>query len=97
MTKVTHEEAIRVLKTSSDPLSLLLRHETAPIGLKEVTLVTKPGEGFGFVLDGGVNSYSGNPLDDTDEGIFISQVCSYCSILCIKWRCFYVDCAWWCC
>ena len=69
-----HEEAIRVLRTSADPLSFLVRHEPTPAGLKEITLVTKPSEGFGFVITGGINSYSGNPLDDTDEGIFISQV-----------------------
>lgn len=74
MTKVTHDEAIRVLKTSSDPLSFLVRHEQAPVGLKEITLVTKPKEGFGVVIAGGMNSYSGNPFDETDEGIFISQV-----------------------
>lgn len=74
MTAVTHEEAIRVLKTSYDPLCIVVRHEPTPDGLKEITLVTKPGEGFGFVIAGGVSSYSGNPLDDTDEGIFISQV-----------------------
>ena len=75
MSTVTHDEAIRVLKTCSDPLSFLVRHEPVPPGLKELTLVTKPGEGFGFVIAGGVNGYSGNPMDDTDEGIFISQVC----------------------
>ena len=74
MTKVTHEEAIRNLKTCSYPLSLLIRHEPPPAGLKELTLVTKVGEGFGFVIAGGVNGYPGNPLDETDEGIFISQV-----------------------
>lgn len=74
MTKVTHEEAIQVLKTSSDPLSFLVRHDSAPAGLREITLVTKPREGFGFVLAGGMTSCSGNPFDDTDEGIFISQV-----------------------
>ena len=36
--------------------------------------MTKPGEGFGFAIGGGVNGYPGNPLDETDEGIFISQV-----------------------
>lgn len=74
MTKVTHEEAIRILKTSSDPLSLVVRHEPPPKGMNELTLVTKPGEGFGFSIIGGVNGYPGNPLDETDEGIFISQV-----------------------
>ena len=42
--------------------------------VQELTLVTKPGEGFGVSLSGGVNGYYGNPLDETDEGIFISQV-----------------------
>ena len=42
--------------------------------LQEMTLVTKPGEGFGFAICGGVNGFPGNPLDETDEGIFISQV-----------------------
>jgi len=43
--------------------------------LQELTLVTKPGEGFGLAISGGVNGYPGNPMDETDEGIFISQVC----------------------
>ena len=45
--------------------------------MQELTLVTKPGEGFGLSLSGGVNGYHGNPLDETDEGIFISQVSNF--------------------
>jgi hypothetical protein len=74
MSSATHDQAIRLLKTSPDPLSLLVRHEPSPPGLQELTLVTKPGEGFGISLSGGVNGYHGNPLDETDEGIFISQI-----------------------
>ena len=37
-------------------------------------MVTKPGEGFGFSIIGGVNGDPGNPYDETDEGIFVSQV-----------------------
>lgn len=74
MTVITHDEALRILRTCPNPSSFAVRHEHPPAGLKELTLVTKPGEGFGFVLSGGVNSYFGNPLDETDEGIFISQV-----------------------
>lgn len=70
----SHEQAIRLLKISPDPLVLLVRHEPPPQGLLELTLVTKPGEGFGFSISGGVNGYPGNPLDETDEGIFISEV-----------------------
>lgn len=74
MTRVSHDGALQILKTASDPLSFTVRHENPPSGLKELVLVTKPGEGFGFVLAGGVNSYLGNPLDETDEGVFVSQV-----------------------
>ena len=37
-------------------------------------MVTRPGGGFGFSIAGGVNGYSANPWDETDEGIFISQI-----------------------
>ena len=74
MSTATHDHTIRLLKTSSDPLKLLVRHEPPPPGLLELTLVTKTGEGFGFSICGGVNGYPGNPLDETDEGIFISEV-----------------------
>ena len=74
VTSVTHDEAIHALKTSPDPLILHVRHEPPPPGFRELTLVTKPGVGFGFTINGGVSGYAGNPLDDTDEGIFIAQV-----------------------
>ena len=45
--------------------------------------MTKPGEGFGVSLSGGVNGYYGNPLDETDEGIFISQVQTTCTACCV--------------
>lgn len=73
ITNSTHDEAIRMLKMSADPLVLLVRHEPPPKDLQELTLVTKPGEGFGFAICGGLG-YPGNPLDETDEGIFISQI-----------------------
>lgn len=74
MTSVTHDEAIHALKTGADPIVLHVRHEPPPSGFRELTLVTKPGEGFGFTISGGVSGYAGNPLDDTDEGIFVAQV-----------------------
>lgn len=36
--------------------------------------MTKPGEGFGFSFSGGVNGDLANPFDETDEGIFVSEV-----------------------
>ena len=38
-------------------------------------LSREPGEKLGISVQGGVGSRCGNPLDSTDEGIFISQVC----------------------
>jgi len=74
MTSVTHDEAIHAFKNGADPIILHVRHEPPPPGFREITLVTKPGVGFGFTICGGVSGYSGNPFDDTDEGIFIAQV-----------------------
>lgn len=42
---------------------------------QELKLVRGPGEKLGISVQGGVGSRCGNPLDPTDEGIFISQVC----------------------
>lgn len=69
-----HDKAIRMLVTGKESLTLLVRHEPPPAGLKEVTLVTKPGGGFGFSIAGGVNGEPVNSLDETDEGIFIVQI-----------------------
>lgn len=70
----SHEQAIRALKMAPEPMVMLVRHEPPPPSLQELTLVTRPGEGFGFSITGGVNSRPGNHSDPTDEGIFISQV-----------------------
>jgi len=70
----SHDHALSSLLQAM-PLSILVRHEAPPTGLCEVTLVTKPGEGFGFTICGGINApLPGNPQDETDEGVFISQV-----------------------
>eukprot|EP00118_Oscarella_pearsei_P021971 m.250499 g.250499 ORF g.250499 m.250499 type:complete len:506 (+) comp40321_c3_seq15:80-1597(+) len=71
---VAHNDAVKCLSQAEDPLTLTVRHEPPPRGLKEVNLVAKPGQGFGLSIRGGVNGYAGNPTDPTDEGIFISQV-----------------------
>ncbi len=34
----------------------------------------RPGEKLGMSIKGGARSIPGNPLDDTDEGVFISKV-----------------------
>ncbi|XP_065833113.1 uncharacterized protein [Oscarella lobularis] len=70
----THQEAVHYLSQVNETLTLTVRHETPPRGLKEVNLVANPGQGFGLSIRGGVNGYAGNPMDPNDEGIFISQI-----------------------
>ncbi|XP_062503600.1 kelch-like protein 10 [Corticium candelabrum] len=70
----THHEAVQLLSKQTDALTLTVRHEPPPPGLKEVNLLAKPGQGFGLSIRGGVNGYAGNPADPSDEGIFISQI-----------------------
>ena len=41
---------------------------------QEVKIVKRPGEKLGMSIKGGARSIPGNPLDDTDEGVFISKV-----------------------
>lgn len=36
--------------------------------------MSKPGCGFGFSIGGGVNGEPLNPHDETDEGVFITQI-----------------------
>lgn len=47
---------------------------TCLVPLQEITLVCKPGCGFGFSIGGGVNGEPANSFDETDEGIFITQI-----------------------
>ncbi len=37
-------------------------------------IVKRPGEKLGMSIKGGARSIPGNPLDSTDEGVFISKV-----------------------
>ena len=49
-------------------------HEPQPAGLTEATLYRKDGQPLGISIHGGVRSPSANPLDQTDEGVFIDKV-----------------------
>ena len=42
--------------------------------LQEVHLHKGPGERLGISIRGGAKGHPGNPLDKTDEGIFVSKV-----------------------
>ncbi|KAK2166298.1 hypothetical protein LSH36_40g15062, partial [Paralvinella palmiformis] len=44
---------------------------------QELSIPKAPGDKLGISIRGGVRSHPGNPLDNTDEGIFISKILSH--------------------
>lgn len=65
---------MQALKQSGSTVRLRVTHEPQPVGLKEVVLRRNAGEPLGLNICGGINSPPANPLDKTDEGIFIEKV-----------------------
>lgn len=72
---VCHAEAVDALKSNSQRIDLLVRHDPPPEGLLELVIRKNPGETLGMNIRGGdAAEVPGNPLDATDDGIFISRV-----------------------
>ncbi|VDM42227.1 unnamed protein product, partial [Toxocara canis] len=69
-----HQTAVEALKRSEPTVRLRVTHEPQPAGLREVILRRNPGEPLGLNICGGINSPPANPLDKTDEGIFIEKL-----------------------
>lgn len=42
--------------------------------MQQVILVKAEGERLGMHIKGGMNGQKGNPLDPTDEGVFVSKI-----------------------
>lgn len=42
--------------------------------LQELIIVKNPGEKLGMHIKGGLRGQRGNPLDHSDEGVFISKI-----------------------
>ncbi|XP_074243370.1 protein scribble homolog isoform X7 [Saimiri boliviensis] len=72
--EATHQEAVSALLRPCLELSLLVRRDPAPPGLRELCIQKAPGERLGISIRGGARGHAGNPRDPTDEGIFISKV-----------------------
>ena len=72
--KATHQEAVMALIAPTFEIVLEVRHDPPPPGLQELTVYKAPGEKLGVSIKGGARGIPGNPLDSTDEGIFISKV-----------------------
>ncbi|XP_041422687.1 protein scribble homolog isoform X16 [Xenopus laevis] len=73
---VTHQEAVNALLCNTQELHLLVRRDPPPPGMQEICVVKAPGEKLGISIRGGARGHPGNPLDPTDEGVFISKVSS---------------------
>ncbi|XP_041424023.1 protein scribble homolog isoform X26 [Xenopus laevis] len=73
---VTHQEAVNALLCNTQELHLLVRRDPPPPGMQEICVVKAPGEKLGISIRGGARGHPGNPLDPSDEGVFISKVSS---------------------
>ncbi|CAG9540465.1 unnamed protein product [Cercopithifilaria johnstoni] len=69
-----HQTAVEALKQSDRTVRLLVIHEPQPPGLRQLTIRRNVGEALGLNICGGIGSPPANPLDKSDEGIFIEKV-----------------------
>ncbi|CAL4058825.1 unnamed protein product, partial [Meganyctiphanes norvegica] len=74
MSSATHQEAVMALLNPPNEIVLTVRHDPQPKGLMEVLIKKNPGERLGMNIKGGVSGSPGNPLDKSDEGVFISKI-----------------------
>uniref|UniRef100_A0A182IJ87 PDZ domain-containing protein n=1 Tax=Anopheles atroparvus TaxID=41427 RepID=A0A182IJ87_ANOAO len=74
VTQATHQEAVMELLRPCDDIKLTVQHDPLPAGFQEVHIVKQEGERLGMHIKGGLNGQRGNPLDITDEGVFISKI-----------------------
>ncbi|XP_063995434.1 protein lap4-like isoform X3 [Diachasmimorpha longicaudata] len=74
VTKATHQEAVMELLRPGDSIVLTVQHDPLPQSYQELTIVKEPGEKLGMHIKGGLRGQRGNPLDHSDEGVFISKI-----------------------
>ncbi|XP_044587530.1 protein lap4-like isoform X3 [Cotesia glomerata] len=84
VTKATHQEAVMELLRPGESIVLTVQHDPLPenyqlveieyIPVTELVIVKEPGEKLGMHIKGGLRGQRGNPLDHTDEGVFISKI-----------------------
>ncbi|XP_049286588.1 protein lap4 isoform X7 [Anopheles funestus] len=74
VTQATHQEAVMELLRPCDDIKLTVQHDPLPAGFQEVDIIKQDGERLGMHIKGGLNGQRGNPLDNADEGVFISKI-----------------------
>ncbi|KAG5308882.1 SCRIB protein, partial [Pseudoatta argentina] len=84
VTKATHQEAVMELLRPGEQIVLTIQHDPLPesyqlveieyIPVTELVITKEAGEKLGMHIKGGRRGQKGNPLDHTDEGVFISKI-----------------------
>ncbi|XP_012271241.1 protein lap4 isoform X3 [Orussus abietinus] len=74
VTKATHQEAVMELLRPGDSIVLTVQHDPLPESYQELVIIKEPGEKLGMHIKGGLRGQRGNPLDHSDEGVFISKI-----------------------
>ncbi|XP_025417497.1 protein lap4 isoform X4 [Sipha flava] len=74
VTKMTHQDAVLTLLKPTEEITLTVQHDPLPDNFQELTIIREPNEKLGMHIKGGLRGHRGNPLDKTDEGVFISKI-----------------------
>ncbi|XP_051162439.1 protein lap4 isoform X5 [Leptopilina boulardi] len=84
VTKATHQETVMELLRPGNSIILTVQHDSLPdnyqlveieyIPVTELVIVKNTGEKLGMHIKGGLRGQRGNPLDHSDEGVFISKI-----------------------
>ncbi|XP_017487858.1 PREDICTED: protein lap4 isoform X7 [Rhagoletis zephyria] len=74
ISRATHQEAVMELLKPGDDIKLTVQHEPLPPGFQEIVIIKAEGERLGMHIKGGLNGQRGNPVDPTDEGVFVSKI-----------------------
>ncbi|KAJ6637155.1 Protein lap4 [Pseudolycoriella hygida] len=70
----THSEAVMELLRPSDEIKLFVQHDPLPVGFQNIVLVKNENEKLGMCIKGGLEGQRGNPVDPSDEGVFVSKI-----------------------
>ncbi|KAL1505725.1 hypothetical protein ABEB36_005223 [Hypothenemus hampei] len=74
ITGCTHQDAVMALLRPGESITLTVRHDPLPEGFQELVIEKGESERLGMHIKGGLKGHKGNPLDKSDEGIFISKI-----------------------
>ncbi|KAM7362443.1 scribble planar cell polarity protein isoform 12-T14 [Cochliomyia hominivorax] len=74
VSRATHQDAVLELLKPGNEIKLTIQHDPLPAGFQEIIISKTDGERLGIHIKGGLNGQRGNPVDPTDEGVFVSKI-----------------------